>query len=184
MTNTLGLTFILTPLLAIYLTGCAAKLEEPELDLAPLVRIENFVSFEGSTSKIGSMTVNASPDAESMKYLEDKKRQIARLEDRLNAYYRKALRRLTYLRLNNPLETPIIITDIFKEIGDPIDAFYSDRLRRKSDLELGAAALQISLNDYIRRLISALEREDDEISYKMWKESKKDETDENPDSAR
>ncbi|MDE0300731.1 MAG: hypothetical protein OXN17_19000 [Candidatus Poribacteria bacterium] len=163
----LGSTLLLLP-------SCAAKLEEPELKLAPLVRLENFIVLDMGTVTMGHMTINALMTVEGAKYLEDNKRQIRRLEERLNAWYHKALRRLTYLRLNDPRESPIIITDLFKEVGDPINAFYRDERRRQEDLELGRRAIHMSFNDYICQVIHALDKEDEKLRFKFWQESKKD----------
>ena len=173
--------FLLLPLLACavlapYLSGCAAKTEppEPELELAPLVRLENFISINRSSVRIGNMTIDALQTEEGARYLKANARQIDRLEERLNAWYHKAVRRLTYLRLNNPREIPIIATDLFKEVGDPIDAFYSNEMRRPEDLELGRRAIHMSLNGYLIQIIGALEDKEEELRYKMWQESKKD----------
>lgn len=169
---------IIPTVVLLVLTSCAGKVEppEPELELAPLVRVENFIDIDHGTITMGNMTINALQTVEGSRFLKKHRRTIQRLEDRLNAYYHKAVRRVTYLRLNNPLDTPIIITDVFKELGDPIDVFYSDGLRRPFDLDLGRKAIHMSLNSYVIKLIRALEEKEEELHFKLWREANPEST--------
>ena len=165
-------------LLAIYLSSCAAKVEPPEreLELAPLVRMEKFIALGLNTLDIGNMHLIACGTEDGYKFKSSKVtvRRRQRLEDRLNAWYHKALRRLHYLRLNNPIDTRIIITDLFKDVGDPIDAFYQDEMRRPENLQFGEQMLFMSLNEYLEHVIDALGDEEKELKFKMWQESKKE----------
>lgn len=167
---------IIPTIVLLVLTSCAGKVEPPEPELAPLVRLENFIDITLGTVTIGDMMINGLQTEEGYRFLQKHRRMIQRLEDRLNAYFHKAVRRVTYLRLNNPLDTPIIITDVFKELGDPIDVFYRDDLRRPFDLELGRKAIKMSLNSYVIKLIRALEEKEEELHFKLWREANPEST--------
>lgn len=164
------ITLLGCAVVVVWFSSCTVTVEPPELELAPLVRLENFIVLNNGSVRIGNMSIDALQTEEGARFLQKHRRQIQRLEDRLNDWYHKALRRMTYLRLNNPREIPIIATDLFKEVGDPIDAFYSDELRRPFDLELGRKAICMSLNGYLIQVILALEKEEEKLLFKMWKE--------------
>lgn len=99
-------TLILLGSALLLLSSCAVKVEppEPELELAPLVRLENFIVLNNGSVRMGNMSIDALQTEEGARFFQKHRRQIQRLEDRLNDWYHKALRRMTYLRLNNPRE--------------------------------------------------------------------------------
>ncbi|MDE0300702.1 MAG: hypothetical protein OXN17_18855 [Candidatus Poribacteria bacterium] len=183
---------------AILATGCArqkgaeqpavASKVVPKLDCVP----PPFVVLGDNTVKIGNKKAKSFGNKELYDFAKKHRARRKALENRLNTWYRKAVRRREHLSHNNPLNLRITLADVFDDVGHPVEAFYSDETRaafakrekeggeltaeetkrRREDLEFAERVLHMTVDDYVGRIVYHLDRWETAREFKRLPEAK------------